>query len=355
MLGIDARRRQRQPLGPQLQGLANANVSLRALQTALIAGGVSVASVDELLNTDIKVSDLLTATATALTAQGNSAAAAEVNDIPIASIPNTKTVKLGRLINMSQPGNNSALDAALNVYQLVTGSAQVANGTNFVSVPLTGVNLGSLAGVSLAAHVIEPAQVGIGPVGTTANNAQVALRVGVNVNLGSFLLPNVAQVSLTYTTAEAEGTLTSIVCGNPAARVGVSAHGSAVGVSGTATTLAGTLNITSSVAATAPTPLGFAYYSPTEFAPVTKHVGVTTSGINLATVNVTGTNLATNLLAPVLQTLLPGVLATLNTALNPLIKPLLASLGLDISSADVAALSILPSPSDCSTTPTIAQ
>ena len=68
----------------------------------------------------------------------------------------------------------------------------------------------------------------------------------------------------------------------------------------------------------------------------------------------TGTNLATNLLAPTLS-VLAHVLATLDPALNPVIKPLFAALGLDLCSVDVAALAIFPDPSDCSTTPAIAQ
>ena len=92
-------------------------------------------------------------------------------------------MKLGPLLDVSAPSDAAALSGTFNVYQLVTGSAEIANGSNFVSVPLTGVNLGSLAGVSLSAKVIAPATTAIGPVGTTAENAQIAMRVNVDVGI----------------------------------------------------------------------------------------------------------------------------------------------------------------------------
>ncbi len=332
-------------------GLAGSNLSLSALQTALLAQGMSVGTTQQLLDQSLTLAQLFSATASALTTQGKNVAAAEVNDIINASITNSTKVKLSDLLDVSAPTDSAALAGEFNVYQLVTGSAQVANGTSFVSVPLTGINLLGLAGVTLSASVIQPAQTGIGPVGTTASNAQVALKTTVNVGLGA-LLP-VVNVTLTYTAGNALGTLTSIVCG-ASPSISVSDYSSGVSVSGIGATILGDMTITSSIAATSPTTLSFS--NPTEFSPsyLGKHVGATTTGLNLASVTVTGTG-ATAVLQPLLQAALPTTLSTLDTALQPVIRPLLRGLGIEVAQTDVEALGIYPSPSSCGGHPRLAQ
>ena len=332
-------------------GLAGSNLSLRALQTALLALDLEVGTTQELLETSLNVAQLFQATASALTSEGKNVAAAEVTDVVNASVSSSLTVKLGDLLDVALLSDSAALDAEFNVYQLITGSAQAANGSNFVSVPLTSVNLLDLTGVTLSASVIEPAQTAIGPVGTKAQNAQVALRTTVDVPLGG-LLP-IVNVTLTYTTATAEGTLTSIVCG-AAPTIGVSTYAGAVNVTGTGATTLGNLDITGAVAQTSPTTLSFSH--PTEFSPTYagKHVGATDTGLDLASVSVTG-DVATAALVPLLEVELPLTLARLDRALDPLIRPLLQSLGVQVSQTDVTALGIYPSASSCGGHPRLAK
>jgi uncharacterized membrane protein len=323
-------------------GLASGNVSLARIQRALLDSGFSVGTVSQLLGAHLTVGQLLNAMATALTADGDNTSAAEVQDLINTSITSSTTITIGDLLNVAAPSDSSVLAAEVNAFQVVTGAAELMNGSNFVSVPLTGVNLLGLSGVSVSAYVIEPAQTAIGPIGTTARNSQVKMRVLVDVPLGG-LLP-VAHVTLDYTTANAVGTLTSIACG-ASPTMGITGQTSAIGVSGSATTLLGNMTISSSVANSALTALSFLH--PTEFAPsVTKHLGATGTGVSLASVTVTGSG-ATLPLAPVLQASLPTVLATLDLALQPAIKPLLQSLGLGLAQADVAALGIYPSATAC--------
>jgi uncharacterized membrane protein len=330
-------------------GLASANLSMRRLQRAMLDMGLNVGTVEDMLTTGITMGQFLQATASALTSDGQNFAAAEVNDLINAGVTSSTTIQLGELLNVASPSDSAVLDAKFNVYQTIVGGAQIMNGANFVSVPLTGVNLGSLGGVTLSAYVIEPARTAIGPVGTTADNAQVRLRVTVDVGLG-FLLPT-AHVTLDYTTAQATATLTSIVCGG-SPNIGISGTTSAVAVSGTATVPLGTMNITSSVGSTPATALNFLH--PTEFAPVTKHIGASGTGVSLTSVTVTGGG-ATAALAPILQASLPTVLATLDVALQPAIKPLLQRLGVGIGQADIAALGIYPDATSCGGHPRLAQ
>ena len=81
-----------------------------------------------------------------------------------------------------------------------------------MSVPLTGVSLLGLAGVTLSAYVIEPAQTAIGPVGTTATNSQVRMRVNVDVGTRRSCCRSPTSSSL-HDGAKRKGTLTSIACG----------------------------------------------------------------------------------------------------------------------------------------------
>lgn len=331
-------------------GLATGTVSLRVLREKLLAMGLNVGTPEQLMNADLTLVQLITATGQALGQTGQPTAQAEIDDLLAASITTTNTVKLGDFITLAQPASDAALDAGVNVYQLVSASAQVANGGSFVDVPLTGINLGSLTGVTLMAKVIEPAQVAIGPIGTTAQNSQVTLRVTVDVPLG-FLLPT-ATVTLDYTSANAAGVLSAVACGVASPGVTVDASTSAVAISGTATVPTGTMTIWSTLGATGPTPIAFDH--PSEFAPYYEHIGVGTVGLNTSSVNVSG-GAAVAPLVPVLQGLLPGVLATLNTSISPAIQPVLASLGLNIAAADLTAMAIVPAPTTCGGPPRLAQ
>jgi uncharacterized membrane protein len=320
-------------------GLAGGNVSLAKLQTALLASGFNVGTVEDLLTAHLTAAQLLAATASALTSDGDNAAAAEVQDVINTGLSSSTTVTLGDLLHVASPSDSAVLAAEFNAYQLIVGAAELMNGSNFVSVPLTGVNLLGLTNVTVQTYVIEPAQTAIGPVGTTASNSQVKMRVGVDVPLGG-LLP-LAHVTLDYTTASADATLTSIACG-ASPTVGVTGQSSAVNVTGTATTLLGNMAITSAVANSASTALSFLY--PSEFVPVTKHLGATGTGVSLASVTVTGGTAALN---SALGVALPTVLTTLDLALQPAIKPLLQNLGVALSQADVGALGIYPDATSC--------
>lgn len=330
-------------------GLATGNVSLSALQTNLLAMGYDVGTTDKLLANNVKVADLLRASALALAANGNAAAAAEVNDIPLTSIPNLKVVTLGDLVGLSQPGSNSALDTTLNVFQLLTGSAQVANGNNFVNVPGITVNVPGVGTVGFKLKVIEPAQTARGPVGVYAQTSQVTLRLSISLLPLVFLGPTIA-LDVDFNAARGKGTLTAIECGAaPSITVGVTTAATTVTGSGVVPLL-GTLNVTGALAAGAGGSLGFDY--PTEFAPPLgadldgQRVSAATLNLSAATVDVTGTGLAAATAATV-EGLLPTILTTVDLVATPLLQPVLRALGADVAAADVSALGIYPPPPAC--------
>lgn len=205
-------------------GLAAGSVSLGSLKTELAVG-----TVDELLDTNITVGDLLTAMASALAKQGDAASLAARSDVlTLASTVNSSLqLKLGDLIKVAQGSEKAALATKLNVFQLITMAAQVANGQNAISLTLSTASLGGLGsllnpgGNTLSLKVIEPPQIAIGPARqdadgkwvTEAKTAQVRLQVNLRP-LGT-VLGGVLNLPIYVEAASAKASLRGIDCGNP--------------------------------------------------------------------------------------------------------------------------------------------
>lgn len=340
-------------------GVAGANLSLRKLQTQLLALGLDVGSTGKLLTTNVQVSQLLTAMAAAMQTDGtanSTTAATEILNLKNAlTIANSTTIKLGDLINLASPSHESALDATLNAYQLLVGSAQLVNKASgsFVTVPMLTLNTG-VTNTTLEARVIEPAKIAIGPVGTTASNAQVQVRLGFRVSVSGLvpIVPTLINISLTYSTASALGTLSDLQCGaSPLTRV--AANTSLVSTSGSVSVLGIPISLTGSAVPTGPTTLTFTH--PSQFVPTgpTQHTGATSNNgnINFGSVTLTGALGGLGLVS----TAVNGALTTLNGTLAPVITPVLRGLGIDLAGVDVAALGIFPDPASCGGTPSLAK
>lgn len=143
------------------EGLADGTVELGALRSAL---GLTAASVDDSLTTEVTLRDLLAATATALTAQGDSAsltAATPVSTLAAATNPALR-LRLGDLLDVAQGSGAAALQAELNVLQLVEMSAQVADSDHFLSVTMP-VAIPGVTHTSLELALIEAPRIAIGP------------------------------------------------------------------------------------------------------------------------------------------------------------------------------------------------
>ncbi|AHX16432.1 hypothetical protein CH75_18675 [Dyella jiangningensis] len=75
----------------------------------------------------------------------------------------------------------SALQAQVNLLQLISTAVGVATGKHAIAIPATALNVPGLR-VSAAASVIEPPQIAIGGVGATASTAQVRLFLDVQMS-----------------------------------------------------------------------------------------------------------------------------------------------------------------------------
>lgn len=340
------------------QGLANAQVSLADLATAL---GLSAGSVDQVLGAQITYQQLLAATATVLSNQGDSAAAATVNgisqSIPASFVPPVnQTITLGQLGDLaasSDPFNGSSVsNTKFDVLELVRGGAVLADGDHFVSTPIPGsISIPGVASGTVEVSIIEAPQASWGPVGTSAHTAQLrtTLKLTIPINLVGIGVLNL-QVPVVLEGGGADGTITAITCDPTYTSVTSVTIGAVArtinGYTGafSGTVLGGLLGTTPllSVSAAQGVPVASATPPPQSFVfnPAWTQVFTTTTAsmpsLSIApsslTVKALGIGVPTLGVDTTVASALNGVLGQLNGSILP---PLYDALGIGYASADV--------------------
>ena len=354
-------------------GLAGANVTMDAFRTQLAAMGFSVGTVSDLMNANMSVAQLMQATAAALTAQGvvGAGQASILNTLKAQITSSALTqIHLGQFMTVAQGADNTALASQLNVFQLVTAAAQVANGSHFIDVSDVGIAVPNVTSTKVSLQVIQPPQYYFGPVGGSVSTSQISLTVTPKLNLS---LPvtvglNVATIGVTsdypvkVTAGGAVGTLTAATCGTSpgiSVQVDPSAFSGSISANLTAgVTVLGlpvaTVNIpeTSVVPSTDGGAGTLSWSYPSQFPPplgtsTTQHWGSQPIGLSSLTQVTAGTATVTVGALPIwlpLGTVVSTVLAALPGVLgnvdNLVLTPLLKALGTDLGSADVTALSL---------------
>ena len=343
------------------QGLATSNVTLGALRDhlELLDAGVQFGTVDQLLEADLTVAKLAQATANALNAAGDADAALYAGPTGIvAQATNTTTFKLGDFIEVAQGAGDAALATQFNAFQLLTGSAMVANGTNLVSVPNIGVSLPDIGTTSLSLKVIEAQKTYIGPAGNSVSTAQVEMTLTPTLNrplnvLGLAGARLTGTFPLTVTAAGATGTLSTITCSGSGAGIRVAVDLKPLSAS-TSTTLSvsatvlfstvpvATVSTTGGLSLTDPTPENVDFAYPGEFTPSASAKRVGTSPLGLGTLssfNTTVTALGVLPLPVNLGSVIAGDLKTVSGLLDTnVMKTLHDALGVSIGAADVTGL-----------------
>ncbi|MBW3651626.1 MAG: hypothetical protein KY458_13760 [Actinobacteria bacterium] len=164
------------------QGLAASEISLEVLRQALVANGTaSAGTVDELLDTEVSLASLYSAAADAnLLHGGSSAVSADLDSLASLAAASTTTAgfRFGDLVDveLGQPDTTGA--AQLNVLDMVTAAAQIANGTNLFDIELAATDLpAGIASGTVKATVIELPMMATGPVGTKVTTSQVRLQL----------------------------------------------------------------------------------------------------------------------------------------------------------------------------------
>lgn len=336
------------------QGLATGTVGVAALQTQLAALGFSVGTVSQLLSANMTLAQLYQATASALTLAGDTANASLFNTLRVA-VNSSVQMSLGQLIQVAQGSDTTALSSSLNLFQLITGSALLINGTNTLSLSNAGITVPGVTSTALSLKVTELPQTYIGPVGGSVSTGQVELvvtpKLDVNLSVGLSLLRVTGDLPVRITLAGATGTLTAATCSGITVSADPQAFAGSAVVSTLRVSSLGLIPILD-VAVTSFTPsvdgpavsLSFSY--PSEFAPpaFSKHAGSQPIGLQSLTTYTTGTvtllgliplGLTSGSIVSAVVGALPGLLGGVDTNV---LTPLLTALGVDVGGADVTAL-----------------
>ncbi|MGZ5523381.1 MAG: pilus assembly protein TadG-related protein [Methylomonas sp.] len=201
------------------KGIAAAQVSLLNLVNA--AAGVG--TVDELLNTQLSVTQFLNILVTAV--GPSSTAGVALNQMLPAGVGALPNIKLADILSVTAENPQSALDAKINAFDLLNATLQLANKQHAVSVPALNVNLSPIVSLGMSLYVIEPPKIAIGPPGrdsagkwrTEVSTAQLRLQLDVSaldLNLG--LISTGVKLSLYLDAAKANAHLKSVQCATAA-------------------------------------------------------------------------------------------------------------------------------------------
>jgi uncharacterized membrane protein len=234
--------------GVGYEGLATANVTLAQMITA--SGGLLSAT--NIMNANLTADQWLNIYTNAV-GNGYGTGTTAYTALQALDFSNSSTtdVKFCNMVNINvgstQYGCNSSipeqgLDASVNVLQMLTTEAELANGTNGINVTsalnltVAGVNLGN---VMLSTQVISPAQVAYGPVGTTASDAQVQATLTMNLTVPILNTP-IGTLTIPLNAATGTATLNTMTCNDDSLysmALSVNTNTVSTGPSGTGITL----------------------------------------------------------------------------------------------------------------------
>ena len=328
-------------------GLADATITLGDLAAELVAG-----TPQELAATDVTLGDLYAATADVLRNGGDTAHAALLDGIVTTSVSSV-SIALGDLLAVGQAGT-AALAAHVNVLDLVTGAAFVANGTNAIAVPGLGVTVPGVAGLSASLRVTQ------GPVlacdDSVAETSQVQLTLGGTLTGLPLVVAN-PSFAMTLDLATARAGIIDIDCtANPPGSLDVNVHDRSVARQSLATSMQVSVTVVplldirlldlSVVAGTAPStaPPTVVTVDTTTFsdgmtAPRSSGPGsIGLTPLSVST-NVTIAGLPVSaLLAPLLSPLVGALNSTIGALDHAIVTQIAPQLGMTVAGADVWAL-----------------
>ncbi|AXV84156.1 hypothetical protein CJO92_21800 (plasmid) [Ralstonia solanacearum] len=359
------------------QGLANTTIRVSDLMAAL-----NVGTMQQLIASQVSLSQLVSAVVSAGGQNG-------LTGVSVGTVLAPNTLVIGPLLRntlinvgnstgtpgvlqfLAQAGNDqSVLNAQLNVLDLVTTAAQIANNQNAVAIS-TGLTLPGLLATTLNLKIIQPPVIAIGPPGkdasgnwmTQASAGQV--RLGVNVS-ASVLGVATINVPIGVVVAGANAHAVDAYCPVPRTNLSADIAGTISPVSsciaaGADAVASGTLNCGSASAApllsTLGIPVASIYSNPPASGSVAFGSDTPYSGLQIAvgqTKRVTATsgffsallssnsNLKVTVLGllPVSLSAITGELSTVGSILDSLLVPVLELLGVQLGYADIKVLSV---------------
>ena len=217
------------------QGIAATDVTL----WDLVDASIGIGTVQELLDADLSLGELLQIYADAANSAGVAdvavtAAMQSLIDANVSSLSAT----FGDILAVATPNVEEAASARVNLLDLITTTALVANGTNALSLPLA-VNLpGGLLDIATELNVIEPPQIAIGPPGrgedgnwrTKIRTGQVRLDTRVQSDIDLLVAQVEVDLALQVNVAQGTAWLASIECRNQQNPVSIVTIGAQPGI-----------------------------------------------------------------------------------------------------------------------------
>lgn len=199
------------------QGLVDTNINLLSYLNQLISFNANVGNLDQLLKTNIHVTQLLDAAITVLQKNGPTADVAVKGLTAIrAVVSSTQVLKLGDLINVQSGTPNAGLDTNLRVFDLLQGIVQLAGQQSAATVNVQ-INPFNLVNINVYTKIIQPPQLSAignpalirnnptGPNQISVRTAQVQTRIQIGLPVLNALKP------LTDLITNALSTVTEIV------------------------------------------------------------------------------------------------------------------------------------------------
>lgn len=205
------------------EALADANIKLFDFMDALATElDIETGTYNSVLQSQATVENVLDALVSASEESGHANASAALRTLGSqsnawgADVPLDAVVDLGPYGNMSINTPDAGFSPHLNVMQMVSAAAAIANGANQVSLNL-GASIPGLANVRVDLAIGEPPQgstwVTVGETGATVHTAQTRLRIVAELAPG-IILPGIAvRIPLYTEVAYAEARLDEVSCG----------------------------------------------------------------------------------------------------------------------------------------------
>ena len=203
--------------------LASANIDAFSFLSAVATRvNLTAGTYDQILSTNIKVSDIIAAMLSAQqVANGANSATTALSSISQAVNTVTTQMQLGSLIDVGPYGGLSTgtqpqMGVAVSLLQLLNATAQVANGTHQIATGLA-ISLPGIANVSLVVTIGERAQgsswLAVGSQGASVHTAQT--RVLLSIQLLGTGPVSVVNLPVYVEIASGTATLNTISCGFP--------------------------------------------------------------------------------------------------------------------------------------------
>lgn len=195
-----------------LQGLASADISLLGLVgTDLVAGGY-----DELLTTEVSLAGFILAVADVLEAESGETAEVLLLESLVTAGIGGLTLQLGEILDLGT-GAASALDATVNVLDLVSTGIFVANGDSIIDVPDLNIGVPGVTNLTGAVTLGQRPTIACGRAGeVTAETSQLEVSLAgqlLEINLGVARISAPIEVSLRLNPAVAQ--VTELECPDP--------------------------------------------------------------------------------------------------------------------------------------------